>query len=88
MLGITDKDVLLAHLIDSATDQVVNFTKQKKDYCEEHLQNTIIELAIIRYNRLGTEGLSAQGFSGVSETFDNTIPENIKVSLYRHRRCY
>lgn len=76
---------LLQRYIDKAINKVMNFTKRDKAYVEKELQNQVIDLAIILYNRKGTEGLKSQSYSGVSETYVEDIPNEIKRDLYAHR---
>ena len=72
---------LLQRYIDKAINKVMNFTKRDKAYVEKELQNQVIDLAIILYNRKGTEGLKSQSYSGVSETYVEDIPNEIKRDL-------
>jgi len=88
LLGVTDKDNVLNYCLRKATNQVIAYTKQDNAYVVTLLQDTIIELAIIRYNRMSTEGLQSESYSGVSNTFINDIPEDIKKVLRSHRKCY
>ena len=75
------QDPLLQRYIDKAINKVMNFTKRDKAYAEKELQNQVIDLAIILYNRKGTEGLKSQSYSGVSETYVEDIPNEIKRDL-------
>ena len=85
-LGADDtQEPLLQRYIDKAINKVMNFTKRDKAYVEKELQNQVIDLAIIIYNRKGTEGLKSQSYSGVSETYVEDIPIEIKRDLYAHR---
>ena len=79
------QDPLLQRYIDKAINKVMNFTKRDKAYVEKELQNQVIDLAIILYNRKGTEGLKSQSYSGISETYVEDIPNEIKRDLYAHR---
>lgn len=86
ILGVTDKDELIQYCIDKATEDVVDYTNQKLEYCLEHLENSIIEIAIIRYNRMGTEGLQSESYSGISNTFLDDLPKSEKRRLRSHRK--
>lgn len=79
------QEPLLQRYMDKAVNKVMNFTKRDKAYVEKELQNQVIDLAIILYNRKGTEGLKSQSYSGVSETYVEDIPNEIKRDLYAHR---
>lgn len=61
-----------------------------EDYCNREVDASLEllaeRIAIIKLNRLGTEGLSAQGFSGVSESFIDGYPADIQAALNRKRK--
>ncbi len=44
------------------------------------------QIAVIKLHRSNTEGLSSQSFSGVSETYIDGYPAEIKAILNRKRR--
>lgn len=87
-LGIFDssKDKQLKRLLDKSTIDIMNITHQSKDYAIQHLSEQIIDLATIRYNRKGSEGLTSQSYSGVSEHYINDISNDMMRSLMPHRR--
>lgn len=87
LIGITDnsKDELLLTLIDQATNELITFTHNPK--CVPIMENTIIEMAIYKYNRLGSEGLASEGYSGVSFSYTTDYPESILRSLRNHRKA-
>lgn len=87
-LGIFDstKDAQLQRLLSKAIKDVINFTHQTEEYCKKFLSEQIIDLATIRYNRKGSEGLNSQSYSGVSESYTNDIPTSIQRSLFVHRK--
>lgn len=86
-LGITDdsQDALLQRICDKAVNQIVQFTRRENTYVLANLTEPITDLAVIIYNRRGSEGLQSQGYSGVSESYLTDIPEPIKRGLYNHR---
>ena len=43
-------------------------------------------IAILKINRLGSEGLASQGYSGVSETYVDGYPASIVAILNRKRK--
>ena len=43
-------------------------------------------IAILKLNRINTEGLSGQSFSGVSESYIDGYPADIKAILNRKRK--
>ena len=44
------------------------------------------KIAVIRLNRLHTEGLASQSFSGVSESYIDGLPADIMAVLNRKRK--
>ncbi|WP_443660439.1 phage head-tail connector protein [Clostridium algidicarnis] len=84
--GANEPELLFC--LKRATKDVVSYTKQDESYCSVNLSEYIVDLAIIRYNRLNTEGLQSESYSGVSNAFLNDIPEDIKKALRSHRKCY
>lgn len=61
-----------------------------EEYCNRELDYTLRlmaeRIAIIKLNRLNTEGIASQGFSGVSESYIEGYPEDIKQVLNRKRK--
>ena len=72
----TDAQIGLALKLSLA--EVEAFTKRSLDY---ELELTAMRIAVIKLNRLNTEGLAAQAFSGVSETYLDGYPEEIMMVL-------
>lgn len=85
LLGITNdsKDALLQLLIQQAEDEAKDFT-HRNDVCE--LQSTIEKMVVYNYNRLGTEGLSSESYSGMSYNYTSDYPEPILKMLKRYRK--
>ena len=85
LLGIssTEKDALLQLLIQQAEDEAKDFT-HREDVCE--LQSTIEKMVVYNYNRLGTEGLNSESYSGVSYNYTTDYPEPILKMLKRYRK--
>lgn len=44
------------------------------------------EIAVIKLNRAGSEGLASQAYSGVSENYLDGYPAHIKATLNRKRK--
>lgn len=60
-------------------------------YCNREELDIILEsmaqqIAVIKLNRVGTEGLASQSFSGVSESYINGYPAEIVAVLNRKRK--
>lgn len=61
-----------------------------EDYCRREA-DTVLEMvaqqiAVIRLNRLNTEGLQSQSYSGVSENYLDGYPAEIQAILTRKRK--
>lgn len=85
LLGITstDKDKLIKLLINLATEDARTISR-RQDVTE--LEGAIIQMVVFNYNRLGTEGLDSESYSGVSYSYSSDYPENILRSLKRYRK--
>lgn len=85
LLNINDeyKDALLTLLIQQAIDEAIDFT-HNSDTSE--LESTIIKMVLFNYNRLGTTGIDAESYSGVSYTYAIDYPEGILRSLKSKRK--
>jgi hypothetical protein len=61
-----------------------------EEYCNRTADATLElmaeNIAVIKLNRLNTEGLAAQSFSGVSETYIDGYPAEIVEVLNRKRK--
>lgn len=77
----TDAQISLAYKISLA--QVETYCNCKVDTVLELMAEKI---AVIILNRINTEGLSSQSFSGVSESYLDGLPDDIKDVLKRKRK--
>jgi len=61
-----------------------------EDYCNREADTTLEllaeKIAIIKLNRMNTEGLASQSYSGVSESYVDGYPADIKAVLNRKRK--
>lgn len=85
-LGISDnsEDALLNMLLEDAEGEILDFCN--RDILPVKVEALQRELAIIYYNRLGSEGESSRSEGGVSVSYSTDIPENIKSRLLAFRR--
>ena len=77
----TDAQINLSYRM--ALVEVETYTNREAD---EALKLIAERIAVIKLYRSNTEGLSSQSFSGVSETYIDGYPEDIKAVLNRKRR--
>lgn len=77
----TDAQIGLA--LKLALAEVEEYCKRPLDYA---LELCAIQIAVIKLNRTNTEGLAAQAFSGVSETYIDGYPQEIQAILRSKRK--
>lgn len=77
----TDAQIALALKIASA---------EVENYCDRELDSVLElvaeQIAVIKLNRINTEGLASQSFSGVSEAYIDGYPAHIQAILNRKRK--
>ena len=87
--------ILLGESAGNYTDAQINLAyklslAEVEDYCnreaDTHLELLAERIAVIKLYRMGTEGLAAQAFSGVSENYIDGYPQDIQAALNRKRR--
>lgn len=57
-----------------------------RDVLDYELETVAVRLAVMRLNRLHTEGLASQSMSGISETYIEGYPDDIRAALNRKRK--
>lgn len=83
-------------------DAAENFTNAQIDLClrtakaeveaycgrelDTELELIAAQIAVIKLNRLNTEGLTGQSFSGANENYLDGYPSNILAALNRKRK--
>lgn len=76
-------DAQIGLVAKQALAEVEAYCNRTADY---ELQMVAERIAIIKLNRLNTEGLASQSYSGVSETYVDGYPADILAILNRKRR--
>lgn len=77
----TDEQIGLA--LKRAMAEVEGYCGRELDY---ELEAVAADIAIIKLNRMNTEGLASQSYSGVSESYIDGYPSDIKAVLNRKRK--
>ena len=77
-------DDKLQEIIDYVTQEVLADTNQSK--LNIQLSSAVISLSVITVNRLGTEGLASEGYSGVSTSYLDDVPPRVASILNANRR--
>lgn len=79
--NFTDAQISLA--LKLALAEVEAYCRRKVD---AELEVAALKIAIIKLNRTNTEGLAAQSYSGVSESYLDGYPEDIQMLLRGKRK--
>ncbi|CEN29347.1 phage head-tail connector protein [Lactococcus piscium] len=77
-------DAKLQEIIDDVTIDVLADTNQPE--LNIQLGAAVIGLSVIVINRLGTEGISSESYSGVSTSYLDDVPARIAIILNANRR--
>ena len=79
-----EDESLLNQLIEDAESEILDYCN--RDELLPRMLGLQRELAVIYYNRLGSEGESSRSEGGVSVSYSTDIPESIKNRLLSFRR--
>ena len=80
----TTQDELFNLVLEDAETEILDYCN--RDVLLPRMLGLQRELAIVYYNRLGSEGESSRSEGGVSVSYSTDIPENIKRRLNSYRR--
>lgn len=76
-------DALIGLVLKQTLAEIEAYCRRPLDY---ELEMIAERIAIIKLNRINTEGLASQSFSGVSESFIDGYPADILAVLNRKRK--
>ena len=76
-------DDLIGLALKMAIAEVEDYTHRELDYS---LQLIAERIAIIKLNRMGTEGLNSMSINGLSENYINGYPADILATLNSKRK--
>ena len=78
LLGINENDIshddLLNLLISQCSDNAETFTNNSDITA---MESVILEMAVYRYNLIGSEGLTRENYSGTGYIYQNGYPDYI-----------
>ena len=86
MLGdaaVNYSDAQIGLAVKMALAEVQGYCNRELDY---ELEIIAERIAVIKLNRMGTEGLSSESYSGVSASYVDGYPADILAVLNRKRR--
>ena len=76
-------DALIALMAKQALAEVEAYCNRTVDY---ELEAVAQRIAILKLNRINTEGLQSQSYSGISENYIDGYPADILAILNRKRK--
>lgn len=80
-------DALIGLVLKQSMAEVEGYCNREIDYVKDYeLQMAVERIAIIKLNRMNTEGLSSQSMAGVSESYINGYPSDILAILNKKRK--
>lgn len=92
---IEDIKIMLGDAASNYNDELINlYIKQSKaeveTYCnrklDADLELIVDKITIIKLNRMNTEGLNSQSFSGINENYIDGYPAEVLAVLNRKRK--
>ena len=69
LLGISENDELVHEIIELTKDKILNYINETE--LPSELEFVLVELAIQRYNRIGSEGIASESVDGKSVSYDD-----------------
>ena len=84
LTGRTDKDTLFNYLISQAQADFKAYCN--RDTIPEGTDDIIIQMVLVKWNKLGAEGLASESFSGMNNSYVDGYPANITAALNNYRK--
>ena len=69
LLGVTDNDELIDEIIELTKSKILNYINELE--IPKELEFILIELAIQRFNRIGSEGIASENIDGKSVSYED-----------------
>ena len=88
------KMALLTVLLEKSREDIEAFCRDTfideagRDIFPSQLKNVQEDIAIQRYRKRGAEGETSYSLADESVSFDDPLPESVKIKLYPYRRLY
>lgn len=83
LLTNNTNEQLISLLLEKAKAEICSYLNV--EYSQD-FDNITVDIAILKLNRLGAEGLSSQSYSGVSENYIEEYPPYIINQLNRYKK--
>ena len=78
LLQINDNDELIYEIVEITKEKILNYINEKE--LPKELEFVLVELAIERFNKIGSEGIASESIDGKNVSYDDSF-ENYKVYL-------
>ena len=78
LLQINDNDELIYEITEITKEKILNYINEKE--LPQELEFILIELAIERFNKIGSEGIASESIDGKNVSYDDSF-ENYKIYL-------
>ena len=78
LLQINDNDELIYEITEITKEKILNYINEKE--LPKELEFILIELAIERFNKIGSEGIVSESIDGKNVSYDDSF-ENYKTYL-------
>lgn len=77
------QDKLLTQLLEDAESAILDYTN--RTVLTSNLEPLQREIALIYYNRIGSEGVASESQGKISRSYESDLPANIKARLNKYR---
>ena len=78
LLQINDNDELIYEIVEITKEKILNYINEIE--LPKELEFVLVELAIERFNKIGSEGIASESIDGKNVSYDDSF-ENYKVYL-------
>lgn len=87
-LNITDssRDFLINDLIEDSKEDLKELTNNPNLKFDRKAEGIVKELVVIKFNRLGAEGLSSESVNGHSQSFIDGLPKDLRTKILSMRK--
>lgn len=82
MATVFDKDEILQTLLELVDSEIAEYCGLASiDSANINMSNLRVQMLVFKYQRLGQETIQSHNYSGISETFLTSYPQNILTIL-------
>lgn len=96
MIEINDIRLMLGDAVDNFTDEQITLyykmsvidikTYTNREHLDDDLEMIAKRITVLKLNRLNTEGLASSSYSGISHSYIDGYPDDIKAILNSKRK--